>query len=173
MSIYRSADIDIDAVIAKMACIKAEGWAAAVLHFENTARNLWTDVIIFWQSANNAIELRRILNAENTIYRSLRSKPWKGDLWGSRMRIYPKIFWLAPCQLMVALRLDSLPKILRPHPNCQKKKHGCPTVYEVRFDWTAGESNHNLCSLFVTCTTVVYGEFEGGPTSFCAQGPKW
>ena len=120
MSIYRSADIDIDAVIAKMACIKAEGWAAAVLHFENTARNLWTDVIIFWQSANNAIELRRILNAENTIYRSLRSKPWKGDLWGSRMRIYPKIFWLAPCQLMVALRLDSLPKILRPHPNCQK-----------------------------------------------------
>ena len=47
MSVYRSADINIDAVIAKMACIKAEVWAAAVLHFENTARNLWTDVIIF------------------------------------------------------------------------------------------------------------------------------
>ena len=71
---------------------------------------------------------------------------------------------------MVALRLDSLPKILRPHP--VKKNLGCPTVYEVRFDWTAGESNHNLCSLFVTCTTVVYGEFDWGPHHFVPRMVK-
>ena len=45
----------------------------------------------------------------------------------------------APLQLMVALRLDSFPTILSPHPSRNPKP---TTTYEVHFEWILEVTNN-------------------------------